>query len=38
MDLYYKLNVINILIPPFRQRRKDIQPLIQQYIAGIGKF
>lgn len=38
MDLYYKLNVINILIPPLRQRRKDIQPLIQQYISRYRKI
>lgn len=30
-DLYYKLNVISIMIPPLRQRRKDIQPLIHYY-------
>jgi PAS domain S-box-containing protein len=34
-DLYYRLNVIPIEIPPLRERRKDIQPLI---ISMIQKY
>jgi two-component system response regulator AtoC len=38
-DLYYRLNVIQIWIPPIRDRREDIVPLIEHFI-GIynGKF
>ena len=31
-DLYYRINVINILIPPIRERPGDIQPLVQHFI------
>lgn len=32
-DLYYRLNVINIKIPPLRKRREDI-PLIADYLLA----
>ena len=31
-DLYYRLNVIRIEIPPLRERPEDIEPLIDQYL------
>lgn len=31
-ELYYKLNVMNIVIPPLRQRRDDIMPLVSYYL------
>jgi DNA-binding NtrC family response regulator len=31
-DLFYRLNVINIHLPPLRDRREDILPLAQHFI------
>ncbi len=36
-DLYYRLNVINIKIPPLRERKDDISPLIDHFIEKFNK-
>lgn len=35
-DLYYRLNVISITIPPLRERREDIIPLFNHYLKKLG--
>ncbi|MBM7623052.1 sigma-54 interaction domain-containing protein [Sporohalobacter salinus] len=35
-DLYYRLNVLPLKIPPLRKRREDIQPLIEFFLKKFG--
>ena len=37
-DLYYRLNVVTLEIPPLRQRREDILPLAEFFLAGQSSF
>lgn len=36
-DLYYRLNILSIDIPPLRQRKEDIFPLLYHYLEKFNK-
>lgn len=36
-DLYYRINVIEMYIPPLRERKEDIKPLCEHFINGINR-
>jgi len=37
-DLYYRINVVNLEIPPLRQRAEDILPLANHFLAKQADF
>jgi len=36
-DLYYRINVVNIDIPPIRHRKEDIEPLVRYFMKKYSK-
>lgn len=36
-DLYYRINIINLYMPPLRERRGSIQPLAESFLQQYGE-
>jgi transcriptional regulator with PAS, ATPase and Fis domain len=37
LDLYYRLNVIQLAIPPLRDRKEDILPLVNHFVSSFNQ-
>ncbi|OIK08579.1 sigma 54-interacting transcriptional regulator [Bacillus sp. MUM 13] len=37
-DLYYRLGVVTLFIPPLRNRMEDIEPLVESFIAAYNSL
>ncbi len=37
-DLFYRLNVVNLVVPPLRDRREDIVPLAKHLLSQLSEF
>lgn len=36
-DLYFRLNVFQVTIPPLRARKEDISPLVEQFLGRVNR-
>lgn len=37
-DLFFRLNVLTIVVPPLRERREDILPLSEYFLTQLGRI
>ncbi len=36
-DLFYRLNVVPFFVPPLRERKQDIPPLVREFLSEFGR-
>src|SRR5579862_8845130 len=36
-DLFYRLNVVPFFVPPLRERKQDIPPLVREFLGEFGR-
>ncbi len=36
-DLFFRLNVVGLRLPPLRERKEDIRPLAEHFLERIGR-
>ena len=36
-DLFYRLNVVPFFVPPLRERKQDIPPLVREFLGDFGR-
>ena len=36
-DLFYRLNVLSVVVPPLRKRREDVVPIAEAVLENLGK-